>query len=164
MNKAELQERALDLELEIRHEPEQDQDHGKELTVAELKEAIGTAEEALEVSNAAEESAKDEARASATETPTEATEGHISDADGSVSAANTEAAPSPSPTAGRKRLSDAAMAKKHGYPVTVPGGKPYKTRVSFNCSAGGGLRPADSVVLLNDREAEHKAEFITAVK
>ncbi len=58
---------------------------------------------------------------------------------------------------------DFALAQKHGYPVAVPGGKAYITRVSFHDTLGGGERPAGSVVILHDAHATNKLEFLTPV-
>lgn len=59
---------------------------------------------------------------------------------------------------------DAELARHFGYPVIVPGGKPYVTSISFNCALGGKLREAGSVVILTDAHARNKLEFLTPVE
>lgn len=58
---------------------------------------------------------------------------------------------------------DRALSKKHGYPINVPDGKAYRTKISFNCALGGGLRLAETVVILTALNARHKKDWITPV-
>lgn len=58
---------------------------------------------------------------------------------------------------------DYTLAALHGYPVVVPGGKAYRTSISFNDMLAGDERPAGSVVLLIDAHASNKREYLEPV-
>lgn len=60
--------------------------------------------------------------------------------------------------------SDFALAKKYGYPVAIPEGKAFRIKISMNCIFGGGLRPAESVMLLTPAEAQHKRDYLQPVQ
>lgn len=159
-----LQEEALQLEVSIYY-PEGHEKEGKELLKDDLVEAIANKKAEVATKHEADEKAKQAARDADKpgENPPEPKpvpmskrqSGSVRDADPSLVAAH-----GLNPVTDKDR----ALAKKHGYPIAIPGGKPYRTSVSFNCSMGGGLREMGSVVILTAYQAEHKAEFITPVK
>lgn len=176
MTKPELQEEALQLEVSIYY-PDGHEKEGKELTVEDLKTAIADKKAQLEAEHQERQAEADAAR--------EGGNDEDNDDEDNDDEEEQEAKPDPKPRKARgkkaqvadppaERLKlmgcgkpsdkDRSLAAKHGYPVAVPGGKPYRTDVSFNCSLGGGLRPAGSVVILTDEQAEHKKDFITPVK
>lgn len=186
MKKPELQELALSQDVAIYH-PEGHEKEGKELTVPELKEAVEAKVAELETAHADDQAEADAARESVADEPTdeptddepeetpkekavrEANEAMHADAKKTRTRRARRAAAA-DPEAGilakmgvKVSQGDRTMAAKHGYPVAVPGGKPYVTRAGFNCSFGGGYRHIDTIVLLTDAEAAHKSEFITAL-
>jgi hypothetical protein len=58
---------------------------------------------------------------------------------------------------------DIALAKRHNYPVVIPGAKAYVTDISMRCALGGGERPAGSVILLTEAHARNKLEYLSPV-
>ncbi len=167
MKKVDLQEQALHLEVPIYH-PANEEGTQKELTVLELKDALAAKQAKIEE----ERAERDKAAAKAREPLPEADEDELDPADPADAPPPVASSPvnDPHPERlqmyglGRPSDADRELAKKHGYPIAVPGGKPYKTCVSFNCSLGGGLRPMGSVVILTDAQAVHKADYIKPVK
>jgi len=153
-----LQETALQLELDI-----VDAD-GNELDAGVLSKAIA----AKEAANKAEAKVAKAAAKTARKTAKE-----IDDAEDAVKKAAREAASAAVTVreADPKLLTalglskptgaDLALAKEHAYPVAIPGAKPYEIRVSMQCAFGGGLRPAGSVMLLTDAHAAKKREYLT---
>ncbi len=173
--KPELQEQALQLEISIYY-PEGHEKAGKELNKEELTEAVATARTAALAAHEAEEVAKEEARQPLPEEPEEpeADDEPVAPVKASKSrkgGRKLEATPlvrdPPAPILLKNGVTvcdaDRKMAKKHGYPVAIPGGRPYKTAVSINCIFGGGLRPLGSTVILDDVEADRKADYLTAL-
>lgn len=59
---------------------------------------------------------------------------------------------------------DIDLAKLHNYPVAIPGAKAYVTDIEMRCALGGGVRPAGSVILLIDKHARNKLEYLTPVE
>ena len=170
MNKTELQEKALQLEVSIYY-PEDHEKEGKELTKDDLERDVNAKVDLLQVEHAQRETDKQKAR--------ESIAADDGDDDGDQDG-NDEAPPKAKrrtktvvvdPKASILKAmglkvsdKDRTLARKHGYPVAVPGGKAYRTKFSFNCALGGGLRPMGSIVILTDANAEHKADSITPVK
>lgn len=170
-SKTSLQEQILQLDGSIYY-PEGHEKEGKELIKADLVDAIDQLRTAALDAHKVEQAEADQARQPVEE----------EDADSSVDEPKSEAAPEPSPAPesvaaapvvdppksskkpGRGvTTKDRALAKKHGYPVAIPGGKAFTTSSSFNCAFGGGLRPMGSVVILTAEHAAHKADYLTPV-
>lgn len=59
---------------------------------------------------------------------------------------------------------DIALAKKHDYPVVIPGARAYVTDISMRCALGGGEREAGKVILLTDAHAARKHEYLNPVE
>lgn len=181
MTKADLQEEALQLEVSIYY-PDGHEKEGKEMTVEDLKAVVAERKAALEAEHqqrqadaaAARDGADEEAdeEDGTDEEEEDEEEDEPAPAPKAARKSRKKAAPVVDPPAERLKLmgcrkpgdKDRALAAKHGYPVAVPGGKAYRTSVSFNCSLGGGLRPAGSVVILTDEQAQHKKDFLTPVR
>lgn len=161
--KTQLQEQILQLDGSIYY-PEGHTKEGKELTKADLVDAIDLARTAALDAHQIEQDEADKARE-----PIEGDEPDPEPESTPEPAPAPTPAPAPAPASRKKKglaatSSDRALAKKHGYPVVIPGGKAFTTSASFNCAFGGGLRPIGSVVILNAAHAAHKAEFLTPVE
>lgn len=168
--KTELQEEALLLEVNIHHPAPDEDGVMKELTKAELTVAIEDARAAALAQHEADEVAKEQARQPLPpeEAPPVAAATETKSRGGGRKLPKVAPVSDPTPELLAKlgttvTKSDRALARKHGYPIAVPGGSAFTTAVSFNCIYGGGLRPMNSVVIVDEVEAHHKAEYLTAV-
>ena len=162
--KSQLQEQALQLEINIYSEPEGDDDP-KELTKAQLVEAI-EAKEAANTEADGQQTNDDEAVRQTARDADAAEVKRQADAD-AAAASSTTVDPADELL---KRMgidgpsaADRKLAKKHGYPIAVPGGKAYRATTSLNCGMGGGLRQAGSVIILSDAHAANKLDYLTKV-
>ncbi len=174
--KTALQEQILQLDGSIYY-PEGHDKEGKELTVDDLKTAIDIAREAALAAHVVEEEAKAEARRPLPEEPEpeleleeQADEPKVTKSRKSGGRKRAVVAPVRDPPADILKKNnvtvseaDRKMARKHGYPVAVPGGKAYKISVSMNCIFGAGLRQANSIVILDEVEADAKSDYLIAV-
>lgn len=170
-SKTSLQEQILQLDGSIYY-PEGHEKEGKELIKADLVDAIDQLRTAALDAHKAEQAEAEQARQPTEEEsespidpphPAEA-EGLPEPAPEPVAAAPMVDPPKSSKKPGRGvTAKDRALAKKHGYPVAIPGGKAFTTSSSFNCAFGGGLRPMGSVVILTAAHAAHKADYLTPV-
>lgn len=165
-SKTSLQEQILQLDGSIYY-PEGHEKEGKELIKADLVDAIDQLRTAALDAHKAEQAEAEQARQPVEE----------EDADSSADKPDPEPASEPvaaapvvdPPKESSKKpgrgvtAKDRALAKKHGYPVAIPGGKAFTTSSSFNCAFGGGLRPMGSVVILTAEHAAHKADYLTPV-
>ena len=166
-SKTSLQEQILQLDGSIYY-PEGHEKEGKELIKADLVDAIDQLRTAALDAHKAEQAEAEQARQ-----PTEE-----DDADSGADKPDQTPSPEPEPVAAAPVVDppksskkpgrgvttkDRALAKKHGYPVAIPGGKAFTTSSSFNCAFGGGLRPMGSVVILTAEHAAHKADYLTPV-
>lgn len=160
--KAELQEQALQLEVDIYSGVGDD---SKELTKAQLTEAIEAKLAANADAALAAEAEKGSARQSAAVADKAESDAQSVTDVAARSETTVDAAPELLEKMGLSAPSkaDRALAKKHGYPVAVPGGKAYRTSVSFQCVMGGGFRTMGSIVILTDAHAKNKMQFLTAV-
>jgi len=159
--KLELQEEALQLGVDIYG----DADSNDELTKADLKSAIAVALAENAAQAEADKAEADSARASAAEADKAEVAAQAAKDDAVKSPTTVDAAPELLKKMGLPGSSkaDRELAIKHGYPVAIPGGKAYRTRISFHCAMGGGERPMGSVVILTDAHAANKLEYLKAV-
>lgn len=153
-----LQERALEQELSIYGEPDED-GSVVNLTADELRNSL--AEHATEAKAAAADAQaeKDRVRQSAVDNP-------IAPVPTTKAAQRSGGAPIlidpkhglPKPTAG-----DKALAKKHGYSLVIPGGRAYMSLGNINCAYGAGLRRKGQTIILTPEHAANKMDHLQAL-
>lgn len=152
------QEEALQLELNIYEEGPDGLEH--ELDV--LLQMIADRKVALKKEHEAEEKEASSARATAKKAKAaeRAAQKKVDDAMRSSTTVEMKS----TSDLGTPNKADKALAKKHGYPVVIPGAKAYRTKLSFHCAYGGKFRQMGSIVLLTDAHAANKKEYLTAIK
>lgn len=169
--KTDLQERALEQELTIYHDPEEGGE-AKELTIAELEVLLADHATAMQAQadEAAEEKTRVRDSAAAEATRVEAEEAEAAkqkEADVAAAAAKPPEVAVPAtpataaePTGGGSKK-DKALAREHSYPVVVAKGTAYRSHANIRCPSGGGLRRNGSVIILNAADAKTYAAHIT---
>lgn len=160
-----LQEQALQLEIDIYRDT--DDGETEPLNADELTAAIEARTAELKAEAEAEAAAADAARKSAAEE--KKAEAARKRAKARAAAKAAAAAPAPNDVAaayglGSVTKADRELARKHGYPVAIPGAVPFKISTSLNCGYGGGLRPAGSVMLLTAEHAANKHPYLTPIE
>jgi hypothetical protein len=149
-----LQERALEQELTIYGEPD-DEGAVQNLTADELRASLADHAAKAKAAAADAQTEKDRVRQSAEDNPLvpapKATaKGTATDVDAKYEL-------------GKPSKADKTLAKKHAYPKVIPGGKAYMSLGNINCVYGGGLRRNGQTIILTDAHAANKMHALQAL-